>query len=106
MLVRDDVKAVSTLAAILLIVISLIIGGLLSYMFTIAFYVEIPEETTVLVTDVYFEKENARSFKIGVLNPSFSPTNATITRIGILFCLGTYQPHAIRGNRIIFKTYG
>ena len=82
-LIRSNIKAVSTLVIILLIVISAIIGGLLSYMFTIAFFTRIPEKTTVTITDVYFDKENARSFKISVLNPSYSPANATVTRIAL-----------------------
>jgi len=83
MLIRSNLKAVSTLAIILLMIISAIVGGLLSYMFTIALFTQIPEKTTVAITDVYFDKENARSFKISVLNPSYSPTNATITRIAV-----------------------
>jgi hypothetical protein len=83
MFMGSNVKAVSTLLIILLMIISAIVGGLLSYMFTIAFFTEIPKETTVTITDVYFDKENAGSFKISVLNPSFSPTNATITRIAL-----------------------
>ena len=83
MLIRRNLKAVSTLAIILLMMISAIIGGLLSYIFTIAFFTKIPEKTTVTITDVYFDKENARSFKISLLNPSYSPTNATVTRIAL-----------------------
>jgi hypothetical protein len=83
MFIRNNIKAVSTFAIILLMIISAIIGGLLSYMFTIAFFMRIPEETTVTITGVYFDRENARSFKISVLNPSYSPTNATITRIAL-----------------------
>ena len=83
MLIRSNLKAVSTLAIILLMIISAVIGGLLSYMFTIAFFTEIPEKTTVTITDVYFDKENARSFEISLLNPSYSPTNATVTRIAL-----------------------
>jgi len=83
MFIRSNLKAVSTLAIILLMVISAVIGGLLSYMFTIVLFTKIPEKTTVTITDVYFDKENARSFKISVLNPSYSPTNATVTRIAV-----------------------
>jgi len=83
MLIRSNLKAVSTLAIILLMIISAIIGGLLSYMFTIAFFTKIPEKTTITITDVYFDKENARSFKFSLLNPSYSPTNATVTRIAL-----------------------
>lgn len=82
-LIRSNIKAVSTLVIILLVIISAIIGGLLSYMFTIAFFTRIPEKTTAIITDVYFDKENARAFKISVLNPSYSPTNATVTRIAL-----------------------
>jgi len=74
---------VSTLALILLMAISAIIGGLICYMFTIAAFTEIPEGSTVTITDVYINTEDANSFKIGVLNPSYSPTSATITRIAI-----------------------
>jgi hypothetical protein len=83
MLIRSNIKAVSTLAIIFLMIISAIIGGLLSYMFTIAFFTRIPEETTVAITGVYFDRENAGSFKISVLNPSYSPTSATVARIAL-----------------------
>lgn len=83
MLMRSNLKAVSTLAIVLLMIVSAIIGGLLSYMFTIAFFIKIPEKTTVTITDVYFDKENARSFIISLLNPSYSPTNATVIRIAL-----------------------
>lgn len=83
MLIRSNLKAVSTLAIIFLMIISAIIGGLLSYMFTIVLFSSIPEKTTVTITDVYFDKENARSFKISLLNPSYSPTTATVTRIAL-----------------------
>lgn len=76
-------KAVSTLALIILMVISTIIGGLVSYMFTIAAFTNIPKGATVTITNIYLDKENASSFRIGVLNPSYSPANATITRIAI-----------------------
>ena len=79
----SDKKAVSTLAFILLIIIAAIIGGVISYMFTIAAFIEIPKGTTVTITGAYLDKENASSFRIGVLNPSYSTTNATITRIAI-----------------------
>jgi hypothetical protein len=83
MFIRNNIKAVSTLAIILLMIISAIIGGLLSYMFTIPSFTRIPEETTVTITGVYFDRENARSFKISVLNPSYSPTSATVARIAL-----------------------
>jgi len=76
-------KGVSTLILILLLLISAVVGGIITYMFAIAPFIEVPERTTVNITNVYIDKENATSFKIGVLNPSYSSTNATITRIAI-----------------------
>lgn len=76
-------KGVSTLVIIFLLLISALAGGIISYMFTIAPYIKIPETTLVTTTGVFIDAENARSFKIGVLNPSYSPTNATITRIAL-----------------------
>jgi len=76
-------KGVSILVLILLILASAILGGLAAYMFTIAAFIEMPKGTTVAITGVYFDKENARSFIVGVLNPSYSPGNATIVRLSI-----------------------
>ena len=81
-------KAISTLTLIILIVASAIVGGIISYMLTIAYYVEIgyniPENTTTLtITNVYINPEDATSFRVTVLNPSFSISNATVTRIAV-----------------------
>ncbi len=76
-------KGVSTLILILLLLISAVVGGIITYIFTIAPFIEVPERTAVNITNVYIDKENATSFKISVLNPSYSTTNATITRIAI-----------------------
>jgi len=83
-----DRKAISTLTLIILIVASAIIGGIISYMLTIAYYVEmgynIPENETVLViTDILFDPKDAGYFILRVLNPSYSVSNATITRIAV-----------------------
>ena len=81
-------KAISTLTLIILIVASAIVGGIISYMLTIAYYVEmgynIPENTaTLAITDVYINPEDATSFRVTILNPSFSVSNATVTRIAV-----------------------
>ncbi|MGB9853876.1 MAG: hypothetical protein ACPLRY_03595 [Candidatus Bathyarchaeales archaeon] len=80
---QGDLKGLSTFMVILLIVIAAIIGGIISYAFTIASYVKVPEKTTLVITGFYFDKENATSFKISVLNPSYSPTDATINGIAL-----------------------
>jgi len=83
MLLQRNLRAFSTLATILIILISLIVGGLLSYMFTIASFIKIPEDTTVTITGVYFNREDGRSFKLTVMNPSYSPRDANITGIAL-----------------------
>ena len=89
-----DRRAVSTLTLIILIVASAIVGGIISYMLTIAYYVEtgyrIPENTTALeIIGVYINPEDASSFKVSVLNPSFSISNATISGIAVSVANGT-----------------
>ncbi|MEM1563401.1 MAG: hypothetical protein QW161_01845 [Candidatus Bathyarchaeia archaeon] len=81
--VQKDVKAVSTLLIIILMIISAIIGGIVSYAFTIAYYIKKPPGTALTITDVYINKEDVSQFIITVLNPSYSPTEATISRIAI-----------------------
>ena len=83
MRINANIKGLSTLAVILIVLISAIIGGIISYAFTIAYYTKIPEETTIAITGVYLDKENVRSFNVSVLNPSYSPTSATISRIAV-----------------------
>ncbi|MEM1565831.1 MAG: hypothetical protein QW510_01910 [Candidatus Bathyarchaeia archaeon] len=78
-----NTRGISTITLILLMVISAVIGGIISYAFTIAYYAKIPEETTLAITDVYINPKNVREFNITVLNPSYSPKNANITRIAI-----------------------
>jgi len=83
-----DKKAISTLTLIILIGVSAIIGGIISYMLTIAHYVEmeynIPEEeTTLAITEILLDPEDVSSFAIKILNPSYSISNATITGIAI-----------------------
>jgi flagellar basal body-associated protein FliL len=80
---QTNVKAISTLIVILLMIIAAIIGGIISYAFTIAYYNKMPQRTALTITDVYINKENVNSFIINVLNPSYSPADAKISRIAI-----------------------
>jgi hypothetical protein len=81
--INANTKGLSTLTVILIVIISAIIGGIISYAFTIAYYTKIPEETAIAITGVYLDKENVRSFNVSVLNPSYSPADATISRIAV-----------------------
>jgi archaellum component FlaF (FlaF/FlaG flagellin family) len=81
--VQTNVKAISTLIVILLMIIAAITGGIVSYAFTIAYYNKMPQRTALTITNVYINKENVNSFIINVLNPSYSPADAKISRIAI-----------------------
>jgi len=81
-------KAISTLTLIILIVASAIVGGIISYMLTIAYYVEIgynvPEnEVTLVITEIFLDPKDVSSFSIEVLNPSYSVSDAIITGIAV-----------------------
>ena len=81
-------KGISWLWLVVLMLVSAIIGGVLAYMFTISYYVSmeyrIPrKEPTLVITDVIFDVYNPDSFMVCVLNPSYSPSNATITGIAL-----------------------
>lgn len=83
MSLKKRARAVSNLLLIILMVTSAIVGGIVSYMFTIALFIELPEETALAITGVYFDAENATAFTVSVLNPSYSPTEANITKISL-----------------------
>ena len=81
-------KAISALTLIILMLVSAVIGGIIAYMLTIAYYVEIeyniPEnETTLAITDILLDPKHVDSFTIKVLNPSYSVSEATVTAIAL-----------------------
>ena len=84
-----SVKGLSTITIILIVVISAVVGGIISYAFTIAYYTNVPEKTTLAITGIYIDPQNVRSFNITVLNPSYSPGDANITRIALSLKNGT-----------------
>jgi hypothetical protein len=75
-------KAISTFILILLILISMIIGALLSYMWVMSnFYLE-PENTVgIVITEVNFPVNHGDYFNVTVMNPSHSPSDTNITEI-------------------------
>jgi len=83
MYVLANKKALSTITVILLIIMAAVAGGIISYAFTIAAYVKLPDKTTLVITGIYLDRENVTSLKISVLNPSYSPTEATIYGIAL-----------------------
>jgi len=79
--VRKSVRAVSTLIAILLIVIAAIFGGLISYMWAIAPFYATPKNVGIAVTGVNFQVNHGDYFDVTVLNPSFSQGETNITSV-------------------------
>lgn len=80
-----NINGISRLAVLILLIISFILGGMLSYIWTMGFYAtseyNLPNKTNVSIEGVQFSVEDPTYFNVTVLNPSYSPSNATIQEI-------------------------
>lgn len=77
-----QVKAVSTLVLILLILCFTIFGALVSYLWVIgSFYFEPEGTVTLTITDASFPVKHADYFNFTIMNPAHSVSNANITEI-------------------------
>lgn len=75
-------KAVSTFILIILMLCSIIFGALISYLWVMSSYYNMPEDTTLLiVTDAVFPINDATYFNVTILNPSNSIADVNITAI-------------------------
>lgn len=78
-------KGMSKLILVLLLLLSFIIGALLSYIYTMGFYspleFKLPETSVINIENVAFSAEDASFFNVTVLNPSYSPTDVTLAKI-------------------------
>jgi len=75
-------KAVSTLTLIILVLCSAVFGAFISYMWVMANYYNMPENTTLLIVrDAVFPVYDARYFNVTILNPSNSALDVNITAI-------------------------
>lgn len=76
---------ISKLILILLLLISAIVGAVLTYMWTEGYYQSIGfrilETATVTITNVAFDSQDPTFFNVSILNPSISPSSVTVTRI-------------------------
>ncbi len=82
-------RGISTLSLIILVLISGTIGAILSYLWTVGYFVElgltVPEGvTTITITNVTFSRENSNYFTVTVMNPSYSESDARISNIAII----------------------
>jgi len=83
-----DLRAVSRLAFLLLFLIATVLGALMSYMFVMGYYVsigfQVPTKTSVTIVGATFPAQNATMFNVSLLNPSYSPSEATIKQIAVV----------------------
>jgi hypothetical protein len=87
-----DTTAISTLSLVILLLASLVIGAVLSYLWTVGYYIDkgfkVPEDrTTIAITNVTFPVENSTYFTVTVLNPSFSKGEANVTGLALVVTL-------------------
>ncbi len=87
MKIARNIKAISRLLLILLLLLAMIIGSIFSYLLLVGYYINlenrVPENTTLSVMDVNFDPQEAETFNITILNPTYSPTDANITEISV-----------------------
>jgi hypothetical protein len=75
-----ETKAISTLLLILLLLCSAIIGGLISYLWVLASFYNVPENSTMLVIEhADFSVADFSYFNLTILNPSYSASDVNIT---------------------------
>jgi len=83
----QNLKGISKLAVMFLLIIFFLLGATLSYIWTMGFYAprefNLPSQTNITIEDVKFFTENATFFNVTVLNPSYSPSTTTIEQIKI-----------------------
>lgn len=81
----QNTKGISKPILILLLLISFIIGALFSYVYTMGLYAssefKLPSRSIITIESVEFSDQDTSFFNVIVLNPSYSPTNVSITRI-------------------------
>ncbi len=97
---KKDIRAVSTILFILMIFVSLIIGGLIAYLWVLSGYYNMPANSLSLsVENVVFSQQDFTQFNVTVLNPSNSASDLNITGFRVTdqsqnetFLVGTVDP--------------
>ncbi len=89
MRILKDTKAISTLFLIILLIVSAIIGALLSYLWVVGYYESLeyrnPEAPSITMTNAAFNPQNTTHFNLTLLYPTYSASRdpAKITKITI-----------------------
>lgn len=80
-----DVKSVSKLILIILLLLSFVIGALVSYVWTMGFYApqefNLPKGSLVSIEGVSFSAQDTSYFNVTVLNPSYSTSAVKLGKI-------------------------
>lgn len=80
-----SVRALSRFSLTLLLLVAMIIGALLSYLWVAGYYVslgmQVPETATITITNATFPTQDTTFFNVTLLTPSFSPSDAKVTQI-------------------------
>ncbi|MDH7563768.1 MAG: hypothetical protein QHH24_02635 [Candidatus Bathyarchaeota archaeon] len=85
MRILRDLKGVSALVSIILILCSFTLGALASYLWVMANFYSMPENTTMLIIEnATFPLYNATYFNVTVLNPSNSARDTNVTAIRLI----------------------
>jgi len=83
----QNLKGISKLVVLLLLIVFFLLGATLSYVWTMGFYApseyKNPSQPSVAVENVHFPPEDATFFNVTLLNPSYSPSNAVIDKIKV-----------------------
>jgi hypothetical protein len=86
--ISRNIKAISKILFILILLLAMIIGSIFSYLILAGYYInlgtKVPENTTISVTNVTLDLQTTDSFNITILNPTYSPTKAKITDISVI----------------------
>lgn len=82
-----NIKALSKISLIILLIASLIIGAFLSYIWVMGYYlnleINIPKKTTLTISNVTFTNQSTGYFNATFLNPSYSPKAAKVTGVSV-----------------------
>ena len=80
-----DVKSVSKLILIILLLLSFVVGALVSYVWTMGFYApqefNLPKGSLVSIEGVSFSAQDTSYFNVTMLNPSYSTSAITLAMI-------------------------
>jgi len=84
----QSTHGISKLTFIISLLVALIVGATLSYVWTMGYYAskeyKLPEKPTLSIEAVEFSAQNTTFFDIVILNPSYSPSSVNIDQIVIL----------------------